>query len=51
MCGLVCRLLGWKPGDFWGATPAEVAGMLADDGASPPETATIEALKRQFPDG
>jgi uncharacterized phage protein (TIGR02216 family) len=51
MCGLVCRLLGWKPGDFWGATPAEVAGMLADDGASPPDAGTIEALRRQFPDG
>lgn len=51
LCGVVCRLLGWKPREFWEATPAELAAMLADEGSAPPDEATIEALRRQFPDG
>jgi len=51
LCGVVCRLLGWKPGEFWDATPAEVAAMFADDGAAPPDADVIAALRRQFPDG
>lgn len=27
--GLVPRLLGWRPDDFWDATPAELAAILA----------------------
>jgi uncharacterized phage protein (TIGR02216 family) len=27
--GLVPRLLGWRPDDFWNATPAELATILA----------------------
>ena len=27
--GLAARLLGWRPGDFWSATPAELAAVLA----------------------
>lgn len=27
--GLAARLLGWKPPEFWGATPAELADALA----------------------
>ena len=27
--GLAARLLGWKPPDFWAATPAELAAALA----------------------
>lgn len=26
---LAARLLGWRPDDFWSATPAELAGALA----------------------
>jgi uncharacterized phage protein (TIGR02216 family) len=44
-------LLGWKPGDFWDATPAEVVTMLSDDAQAPPDAATLAALRRQFPDG
>jgi hypothetical protein len=27
--GLAARLLGWRPREFWGATPAELAMALA----------------------
>lgn len=29
LSGLVPRLLGWRPDDFWNATPAELAAILA----------------------
>jgi hypothetical protein len=28
LSGLVPRLLGWRPADFWEATPAEIASVL-----------------------
>jgi hypothetical protein len=28
MAGLVPRLLGWRPDEFWNATPAELAAIL-----------------------
>lgn len=45
-------LLGWRPGDFWSATPAELAGALAgpEGAAEPPDKDKIEALMRRFPD-
>ena len=35
LCGIAARLLGWRPGEFWAATPAELAAALAppDDAA------------------
>jgi hypothetical protein len=37
-CGLAARLLGWRPSEFWSATPAELAMALSapDDLAAPP---------------
>jgi hypothetical protein len=29
LAGQVPRLLGWRPSDFWSATPAELAAILA----------------------
>lgn len=29
LAGLAARLLGWKPHEFWQATPAELAATLA----------------------
>jgi hypothetical protein len=44
-------LLGWRPTEFWDATPAELAlalqGPTAADG---PDVATLEALRLRFPD-
>ena len=28
LSGLAARLLGWRPADFWAATPAELAAAL-----------------------
>jgi len=33
--GLVCRQLGWRPADFWAATPAEIAAIFTADTAPP----------------
>ena len=44
-------LLGWKPDEFWDATPAELALALTfADTADAPDAMTIEALQRRFPD-
>lgn len=31
--GLSARLLGWRPGTFWDATPAELIAALTQPGA------------------
>ncbi|MBT2135115.1 phage tail assembly chaperone [Croceibacterium sp. LX-88] len=36
LAGLVPRLLGWRPGEFWNSTPAELAAILAEAGSSEP---------------
>jgi hypothetical protein len=28
LAGQIPRLFGWRPGDFWDATPAEIAAVL-----------------------
>jgi hypothetical protein len=40
--GLIPRLLGWRPDDFWNATPAELAAILASSEpvAAPPLSRT-----------
>ena len=32
LSGLIPRLLGWRPDDFWNATPAELAAILTTVG-------------------
>jgi hypothetical protein len=48
----VTRLLGWRPDEFWNATPAELALVLIsfDEQPDPPDAKTIEALRQRFPD-
>lgn len=46
LAGLAARLLGWRPGEFWNATPAELAAIF-DTGLAPeraPSRAEIAAL-------
>ena len=31
LCGLLCRNMGWRPCDFWAATPAEIATIYQDE--------------------
>jgi hypothetical protein len=54
-CALSARLLGWRPPDFWRATPAELLMALADpaqpDAMSPPSPETIARMMERDADG
>ena len=51
LCHSAGVLLGWRPGEFWEATPTELATALrAPKAVDAPDMATIEALKLRFPD-
>ena len=52
LCGFAAALLGWRPDEFWNATPAELATVLggADGTAEPLDAAAIDELRRRFPD-
>jgi uncharacterized phage protein (TIGR02216 family) len=52
LCGAASMLLGWRPDEFWNATPAEFATALQAPacGADMPDRVTIEELRRRFPD-
>ena len=52
LCAAASMLLGWRPDEFWNATPAEFGLALQPPSAvaDAPDAATIEALKRRFPD-
>ncbi|KUO55134.1 MAG: hypothetical protein APF82_02540 [Sphingomonadales bacterium BRH_c42] len=43
LLSMAARLLQWKPGDFWSATPEELAMALAD-----PQVAPARPMSRQF---
>jgi uncharacterized phage protein (TIGR02216 family) len=52
MAGQVAILLGWRPDEFWNATPAEIATTLAayvpaQVGA---DRALLEHMMEQYPD-
>lgn len=57
LSGLAGWLLGWPPGQFWAATPMELAAVFgamtngADGQAAPPDEATFARLKEMYPDG
>ena len=53
LAGLAGVLLGWRPDEFWNATPAELATVL-EAIAGDPVGASVDdlaRLKRMFPDG
>jgi uncharacterized phage protein (TIGR02216 family) len=50
LSGLAARLLGWRPGEFWAATPAELAAALHDEAHDPVEGDELERLMARFPD-
>ena len=54
-CALSARLLGWRPAEFWAATPAELAMALADpDAPDAPPLPTRDLIARMMecnPDG
>ena len=56
LAGLAGALLGWRPDEFWRATPRELAGVLraffGEDGMSEPALSDdLARLKEMFPDG
>jgi hypothetical protein len=54
-CAVSARLLGWRPAEFWDATPGELAMALADPSASastaPPSRETIARMMERDCDG
>jgi uncharacterized phage protein (TIGR02216 family) len=52
LCHVASVVLGWRPDEFWNATPAELALALhaPAEAAERPDKTTIEALRRRFPD-
>jgi hypothetical protein len=54
LAGLIPRVLGWRPGDFWNATPAELAAIFAangEPGGTPLTRGELAALMEQDRDG
>ena len=55
LAGLAGALLGWRPDEFWRATPAELAAVLVALGggrdAAPVSQEELARLKERFPDG
>jgi len=55
LAGLAGAILGWRPAEFWAATPAELASIVDALNArapqnTPPNRADINALMEMFPD-
>ena len=54
LAGLTGAVLGWRPEEFWQATPAELACVLrafAGDEGEAVGAADLARLKEMFPDG
>lgn len=53
LCGQCALLLGWRPDEFWGTTPAELACILNAMTAqteTPPDAGDLQKLMELFPD-
>lgn len=51
LSGMTARLLGWRPEEFWAATPAELSAALHDEMVEPIAGDELRRLREQFPDG
>jgi Phage tail assembly chaperone protein, TAC len=53
LAGLAGALLGWRPDEFWGATPAELAAIFGAMSGVPAAACAddLARLKEMFPDG
>lgn len=52
LAGFASSVLGWRPGEFWAATPAEFVTALGLDAQSGEQMdrAAMDRLLAQFPD-
>jgi uncharacterized phage protein (TIGR02216 family) len=53
LCGHCALLLGWRPAEFWNATPAELACILnamKPHAETPPDPTDLQELMEKFPD-
>lgn len=51
LAGMAARLLGWRPAEFWSATPAELASaVVQEDAIQAFDNAQLERLMQRFPD-
>jgi uncharacterized phage protein (TIGR02216 family) len=56
LAGMAAAIAGWRPDEFWRATPAELATILRafggdGDGADAAGRDDLDRLKEMFPDG
>lgn len=54
LAGVSAVVLGWRPDEFWRATPEELATVFAammGEREGAPDAATMARLMEQFPDG
>ncbi len=55
LAGVMARVAGWRPGEFWAATPADVrmtlAGWTEDEAGACFDGAALAAMMERFPDG
>ncbi|AJA07524.1 hypothetical protein SKP52_02975 [Sphingopyxis fribergensis] len=55
LAGVMARVAGWRPEEFWAATPADVRAVLAGwtepEAEAPFDGAALAAMMERFPDG
>lgn len=54
LAGLAGVLIGWRPQDFWSATPAELGAVIAamrGEGEAGVDAEALARLKELYPDG
>ena len=57
LAGVLARVAGWRPDEFWAATPADVRAVLAGweeadaHAGSVLDRAALAAMMERFPDG
>ena len=55
LAGVLARVAGWRPDEFWAATPADVQAVLAGWAEAEADAdfdgATLAAMMERFPDG
>lgn len=50
LSGVAARLLGWRPSEFWAATPAELVAVLIDEQIEALSAGELDELMTRFPD-